>query len=324
MAVKNKILLIDDEPEIHSIVKRMFQKKDFDFISSDNVKNAIEIIGTENKNKINLVIVDYNLGDGDSFDILQFLRKNDISIPTIIISGRKVDKLLSLEGGAISFISKPFENKELYYSVNNLLSLFQANKKLEENNSVIYALSKTLDNRDGYTENHSARVAEIATMLYYELGKNDENEIRTIQTGSLLHDIGKIGISDQMLKSSGKLTEEERKIMERHPIVGYEICKGIEDLKDSLPIIRHHHEKMDGTGYPDKLKGNEIPELVQIVTIADIFDALTSKRNYRSENGIEKALEIMEQETNEGKSNKNLFYIFKKMIYEKTGGVFEE
>lgn len=322
---KNLILVIDDEPDIYSIIKRMFKNnKDYDFISEVNVENTLKTLGKHNKKNINLLIIDYDLTNGTAFDIINHIKQYNLNIPVIIISGQKVDKLLSLESGAINYISKPFETKELFFTVKNLLNLFQAYKGLEQANSIIYALSKALDKRDTYTENHSSRVAEFSTMLYYELGSDNKKEIRILQTGSLLHDIGKIGVQDSILKSSNSLTKEERIIIEQHPVIGYEICKGIGNLKDMLPIIRSHHEKLDGSGYPDGLKGKEIHPLVQIVSIADIFDALTSKRKYRNENGIRKALDIMEQEAKAGKLNKEYMYIFKKMIYEKTGGIFEE
>lgn len=153
----------------------------------------------------------------------------------------------------------------------------------------LQALVALLDRRDVETENHSLRVVEYTLLIARKLGFRGRS-LRPIKWGALLHDIGKIGIEDRILHKPEKLTPEEWEIMKTHPIIGYEALKHIKFLTDALPIVRHHHERYDGKGYPDGLKGNEIPIGARIFAIADAFDAMTSDRPYRKAMSVEKAL----------------------------------
>jgi len=153
----------------------------------------------------------------------------------------------------------------------------------------LQALVALLDRRDVETENHSLRVVEYTLLIARKLGFHGKS-LRPIKWGALLHDIGKIGIEERILYKPEKLTPEEWEIMKKHPVIGYEALKHIEFLADALPIVRHHHERYDGKGYPDGLKGDEIPIGARIFAIADAFDAMTSDRPYRKAMPVEKAL----------------------------------
>jgi putative nucleotidyltransferase with HDIG domain len=144
----------------------------------------------------------------------------------------------------------------------------------------VKALVLATETRDKYTAGHNFRVTLYALKLAEEMGLGPD-ELRALAQGTIVHDVGKIKIEDSILKKSGKLTEEERSIIQTHPMKGYNMCKGLGFMKEELEIIRHHHEKWDGTGYPDKLRGEEIPLLARIVAVADVYDALTSNRSYR-------------------------------------------
>jgi putative nucleotidyltransferase with HDIG domain len=152
-----------------------------------------------------------------------------------------------------------------------------------------------LDARDRETEGHSTRVSKLAWMLGEELGLTIQ-PLKALERGALLHDIGKIGISDDILHKSGALTEDEWRIMRIHPDIGARIVEGIPFLQDTLPVIRYHHERWDGSGYPSGLKGEEIPLYARIFAVADVFDALTSSRTYRNKSSPEEALEYMREQ----------------------------
>ncbi|MGB7345705.1 MAG: HD domain-containing phosphohydrolase [Pirellulaceae bacterium] len=157
----------------------------------------------------------------------------------------------------------------------------------------IQSLVSALDAKDAYTCGHSTRVSELTVELAKRLGY-DEEGIARVRMGGILHDIGKIGVDDAVLCKPGKLTDEEFDQIKQHPVLGYDILKGIRQFSHILPAVRHHHESWDGRGYPDGLAGNEIPRDAQIMAVADAFDAMTSDRPYRSGMCLEKVISIFE------------------------------
>jgi len=158
------------------------------------------------------------------------------------------------------------------------------------------ALSSALDARDRETEGHSSRVSRLTCLLGEEIGLTGQ-QLKALERGALLHDIGKIGIEDKILRKPGRLTDDEWKIMRIHPDIGARIVEGIPFLQDTLPVIRYHHERWDGSGYPVGLKNNEIPIQARIFAIADVFDALTSKRSYRSKSSAEEAIKYIKEQS---------------------------
>ncbi len=157
----------------------------------------------------------------------------------------------------------------------------------------IQSLVSALDAKDAYTCGHSNRVSELTVELASRLGY-DEEGISRVRMGGILHDIGKIGIDDAVLRKPGRLTDEEFDQIKQHPVLGYEILKGIRQFRKILPSVRHHHESWDGSGYPDGLAGDEIPRDAQIMAVADAFDAMTSDRPYRPGMPLEKVISIFE------------------------------
>jgi putative nucleotidyltransferase with HDIG domain len=157
------------------------------------------------------------------------------------------------------------------------------------------ALMSALDARDRETEGHSARVSRLACLLGEKIGLNGQ-QLKALERGALLHDMGKIGIRDEILHKPGRLTDDEWKIMRIHPDIGARIVEGIPFLQDTLPVIRYHHERWDGSGYPLGLKQAEIPIQARIFAIADVFDALTTKRTYRSKSSAEEAIQYIKEQ----------------------------
>lgn len=178
---------------------------------------------------------------------------------------------------------------------------------------VVVSLARSLEAKDQYTEGHSERVSQYAVQLGEALGL-PPNRLEELRIGGLVHDIGKIGIDQQVLNKPGPLTPEERNIMESHPALGEKICSPLESFKQIIPIIRSHHEKLDGTGYPDNLTEGDLSQLVRIVTIVDIYDALTTDRPYRPAMNKEKASSILKQEAQEGKLDPYLADAFIKTL----------
>jgi HD-GYP domain-containing protein (c-di-GMP phosphodiesterase class II) len=181
----------------------------------------------------------------------------------------------------------------------SLLRLFRANPRewietcLSPN---VRALIVTTERRDAYTAGHNYRVALYALRLGERMGLNTE-QLRAIALGGIVHDVGKLKVPDSILNKPGKLTPFERDIIERHPLAGYDVCKRLGFMKEELAIIRNHHEKWDGTGYPDRLKHDHIPLLARVTAVADVYDALTSSRSYRQAMSHEEALAIITSES---------------------------
>ena len=157
------------------------------------------------------------------------------------------------------------------------------------------ALARTVDRRDGMTGGHSLRVADYSRVLGTRILGNDVRQLQVVEYGALLHDIGKIAVPDAILRKNGPLTDEEWLVMRRHPELGYDILYGIAFLTDSLPIVRHHHERYDGEGYPDRLRGDAIPIGARIFAIADAFDAMTSDRHYRRALPLDQTVEELKR-----------------------------
>lgn len=187
--------------------------------------------------------------------------------------------------------------------------------EMEMVEDVVLSLARTIDTKDRYTEGHTERVSQYSIFLAERLGL-DEKRLETIRVGALIHDIGKIGIDQDVLNKPGKLSDEERAHIETHPILGAKICSPLKSFKEVEAIIRNHHEKLDGSGYPYGIKGSEISQETRIVTIADIFDALTTERSYRPALPVGQAIDIMKEEAREGKLDSFLMLEFEAMLYE--------
>jgi putative two-component system response regulator len=184
-----------------------------------------------------------------------------------------------------------------------------------QSEAVVLSLGRSIESKDPLIQGHSLRLVEYTTLLGKRVGLGEE-DLAALRVGSLIHDIGKVAVPDGILLKPGPLTAGERIIMDQHPIVGESICAPLESLRNALPIIRHHHERMDGSGYPDGLCGDEIPLLARILQVADIYDALTSNRPYRKALSPEEALAELSKEADSGWIDGLLVEQFKQLIQE--------
>jgi putative two-component system response regulator len=192
-------------------------------------------------------------------------------------------------------LNKPIFPEELFARVRSLLKLKDFTDELESAENVICTLALSVESRDPYTAGHCERLAEYASQLGHYLGLGEE-ELVALRRGGYLHDLGKITVPDEILKKGSDLTAAEWAIMRQHPLTGESICRPLRSLKDVLPIIRHHHEHWDGSGYPDGLRGEEIPLLARILQTVDIYDALRTARPYKPALGHEDSTRVMRNE----------------------------
>jgi putative two-component system response regulator len=223
------------------------------------------------------------------------------------------DRIHGIEEGADDFLSKPVDRNELLARVRSLLSLKAYTDDLEKAESVLFALARSIEGKDPYTEGHCERLSNYSGRLGERIGLPAE-QITALRRGGIVHDIGKVAVSEAILLKRGPLTAEEWAVMRKHPLVGEGICAPLRSFRLVLPIIRHHHEKFDGSGYPDSLKGEQIPITARVLQLADVFDALATERPYKPRFSLEEALATMDREVRQGWWDPTLFAEFRKMV----------
>jgi len=235
--------------------------------------------------------------------------------PIILITGLSAtaDRINGINAGADDLLSKPIDFNELLARTRSLLRLKQFTDELENAENVLFSLAQSIEARDPYTLGHCERLANMSARLAEKLGLPEE-EIKALRRAGIVHDIGKVVVPDAILLKPGPLSPEEIEVMRKHPVVGERICAPLKAFRLVLPIIRHHHEKHDGSGYPDGLRNGEIPLTAAILQLADVYDALTTDRPYRKASPSDVGLQIMEDEAALGWWDRSLFDAFRDMI----------
>jgi putative two-component system response regulator len=245
------------------------------------------------------MLLDVGLPGMDGLEICRRLRADPrtVTLPVVLLTGRtSVDDVVAgLDAGADDFLAKPFHEAELLARLRSARRLALVMAEMESAQGVVAALANAVEAKDSLTEHHCQRLAGLAHLLATAAGL-DPVSIKGVVFGALLHDIGKIGVSDVILKKAGALTDDEWIEMRRHPIIGEQICRPLASSREFAPIVRHHHERWDGLGYPDRLRGNEIPVGARIVGLVDAFDAITHERPYREGQTTEDAIAEIEAE----------------------------
>lgn len=250
-----------------------------------------------------LLVLDVHRSRRDGVEVCRVLRRDRrfAYLPVILLAadGEGPDRDRALDAGADDFLQVPVDRQELQARVRSLLRLRSYRRDLESGEAVILALSSLLEAKDRYTNGHSERVAELSARLVRELGGGDELAA-AVRLGGRLHDLGKVAVPERLLHKPGGLDPAEMAVVRSHPVVGWEICRGLKSVARALPAIRWHHERLDGSGYPDGLAGDAVPVEARVVGLADAWDALTSRRSYRERLSDERAIEILADETARG------------------------
>lgn len=248
------------------------------------VENGADALSEILRSPPDVALLDIGMPEIDGLEVTRRLRAEPTTalLPIILVTarGRLEDKVAGLDAGASDFVTKPFEPAELLARVRSNQRLATALTRLENTTDVLVALASAIDAKDPVTEHHCDRVANQATILARTVGLS-EGDIEAVTYGAVLHDVGKIGISETVLMKPGALSPEERAEMERHPIIGDGILRPLRLGSIVGPIVRGHHERWDGGGYPDRLRGDAIPIGARIVSVVDAHDAMTHDRPYR-------------------------------------------
>ncbi len=312
------ILVVDDDPEVRNVLERLLERRDMRVTLSGDGEAALEAVAGSDPD---LVLLDVAMPGISGLDVLRRLKADPATrlLPVILITGldAREDRIRGIEAGADDFIPKPFDQAELLARVRSLVRMKQYTDELDRAESVLLALARAVEERDPYTGGHCDRMAAMSRELGERLDLSSR-QIRDLERAASLHDIGKITVPDAVLQKTGPLTPDERQAMDAHPEVGERICGDLRSLQDVLPIIRHHHERLDGSGYPDGLQGDEIPYTARVLQIVDVYDALTTDRPYRRALPPAEALRIMSHEVERGWWDPEIFDEFAAMIREAT------
>lgn len=264
-----------------------------------------------------LVLSDVKMPVLSGIEVCRHIKNNPETrlVPLVLITGLTEiqDRVDGIDAGADDFLTKPVERLQLIARVRSLLRQKAYTDELERAESVLFALAMSIEGKDPCTEGHCQRLAEHSAQLGESLGL-EAPQIIALRRAGLVHDIGKVAVPDTILLKPARLTAAEKKIMQRHPVVGERICSPLKSFQLVLPIIRHHHEKMNGTGYPDKLKGEEIPLTARVLQTADVYDALTTSRPYKPALTVEEALAVMKKEVRKGWWDPHVFAGFERLI----------
>ena len=246
-----------------------------------------------------LLLLDVMMPGLTGLEVCRLVKADEATrlIPIVLITALQdsEDRIRGIDAGADDFLTKPVNAPELQARVRSLLRLKRHTDDLDTAESIILSLALTIEARDVYTDGHCQRLAEYATTLGAAL-QLPETDLAALRLGGILHDIGKVGVPDAVLLKKGPLTAAEFDLIKQHAVIGDRLCGTLRSLKRVRPIVRHHHEHWDGTGYPDGLQGDRIPLLAQIIGIVDVFDAVTTDRPYRTRVTAEEACRELERE----------------------------
>jgi len=294
------VLAVDDDTTNLLVIEKMLAPHSCKVRKATSGQEAIDMVWKELPD---VILLDVMMPGMSGFEVCKKLKTSESTrlVPIIIVTALhdRDDRIKGIQAGCDDFISKPIDRLELLARVHALGQVKRLNDDLDHAESVVLSLARAVEAKDLLTGDHCDRLIRLSQAFGKYLGLDDK-QIRTLERASILHDVGKIGIPDSILLKPGKLTADEWEIMRQHPVLGEEICHPLRSLSDVCPIVRHHHEKWNGTGYPDGLVAESIPYLARVFQIIDAFDAMTTERPYKPAFSIEKTIETLRDETSKG------------------------
>jgi putative two-component system response regulator len=294
------ILVVDDVDANARLLERLLVADGYTVVTAHDGDEAVATVASAAPD---VILMDIRMPGRDGFSACEAIKQDAETrlIPVVLMTGsaERADRVRASEAGADDFLTKPIDAPELKARVRSLFRLKRYTDELDSAESVILSLARTIEARDPCTEGHCERLARYAVDLGARLDLPEE-DLAALYRGGFLHDIGKIAIADAILRKAGPLTPSEYAAMKEHSIIGERLCGNLRVLSRVKPIVRHHHEKLDGSGYPDGLRGDAIPKLAQIIGVVDVFDAMTTWRPYKDPVSVDAALAQLDQEVARG------------------------
>ncbi len=309
------VLVADDNEANRELLSALLSPEGYQVVCAADGQQALARV---NSGSIDLALLDVVMPRPTGFEICQEMKSKPETrlIPVILLTSLNsdADRIHGIMCGADDFLNKPVNKHELLARAHSLLRLKQFTDELDNAETVLFSLALSIEAKDPYTEGHCDRLSKYSVALGEKLGLPQDLHV-ALRRGGLVHDIGKLSVPEHILLKPGPLTPEERKIMEQHTVIGERICAPLRSFRHVLPIIRSHHEKQDGSGYPDGLKGEQVPLTARILQITDIYDALTTDRPYRKALSSEKAFAIMQEEAKRGWWDSSVLNVFEAVVH---------
>ena len=309
-----RILVVDDDPKVRAVLERVLLKDGHTIETAENGHAALAAI---ERRPPDVVLTDVTMPGMDGFELCQRLKMNVVTrlIPVVMVTGLsdRDNRIKGVDLGADEFLTKPVDPQELRARIRSLMRIKRYTDDLDSAASIIMAMAVMVEARDGHSEGHCYRMANYATALGRQLGLG-QDDLQTLYRGGFLHDIGMLAIPDIVLRRPGRLSPEEYELVKSHTVIGEQLCGNLRSLQSVRPIVRHHHERLDGSGYPDRLAGDEIPLLAQIIGLVDVFDAITSRRAYQVALSGEDAVIVLREQAAAGWRNVELVEEFGKVV----------
>lgn len=307
------ILMVDSEDINRHLLRAVVKTEPYRILEARLAPEALEFLETE---KVDLVILDLMMPGMSGTEFCRSVKADRRTqlVPILMVTSIQgiENEIAGIASGADEFLIKPLHPAVVRARIRAMLRNKAAIDSLEEAETILFALAQAIEHRDKYTAGHCERLAWYSVSLGMTLGL-PRTQLLALHRGGFLHDIGKVAVPDSILHKTGRLTEDEWRIMKTHTVRGEEICRTMKSLRPVLPIIRSHHERWDGGGYPDGLKGQQIPLAARILQVADIYDALTTARPYKSALGTDEALRVLEDEVARGWRDPEIVALFRQL-----------
>jgi putative two-component system response regulator len=292
--------VVDDTALNRQFLKDELEDEGYLVTTAEDGEHALASVA---KDPPELILLDIMMPKLDGYEVCRRLKSDEqtILIPVVMVTALTAiqERIKGIEAGADDFLSKPYNRLELLTRVRSLLKLKRHTDELENAETVLFSLARSVEAKDPYINDHCERLAHFSVALGRKQGLPSEL-LKALHRGGILHDLGKIGVPDSILLKPGPLNDVERAVIREHPAIGERICAPLKSLRLVLPIIRHHHERWDGSGYPDGLVGEAIPITARILQSVDVYDALITQRPYKPAYSHEQACAIMREEIAKG------------------------
>jgi putative two-component system response regulator len=299
-AVAGRALVVDDEDAVSTLFARILTSEGYSVQTASDFDSARRQLA---EHPPDVILLDVRLPGADGYTICKWLKNNAATRLTPVILVTALDdrdsRIAGRRVGADDFLTKPVDREELIARVASAVRLKRYTDDLDSAASIVMTLAVMIEARDGIAEGHCHRMANYATAIGRALGLGPA-DLQALHRGGFLHDIGMLAIPPALLLKAGPLEPDEFERIKAHTIIGDDLCRNLRSLQDVRPIVRHHHERRDGTGYPDGLRGDEIPLLAEIVSVVDLYDAVTQSRPYQSAQSPAEAIGILRRQARDG------------------------